>query len=153
MALPAHPSPNLTFTPSADGSTFYGAVTAIQQTGDSALVTVPYFSKDAGHTWTALPTLEGVANGYLDTYEPGAPLAISPTGAVLIQTVHSSDTGVTSAGVFYLASPTAAWQPLAYDPVVFNWQVASAPGDGRLWGIRINLDAPPGGDLVYVDLP
>lgn len=153
MALPAHLSPNLTFTPSADGSTFYGAVTATQRNTSGILVSIPYFTNDAGRTWTALPTLEGVANGYLDVYEQGAPLAVSPTGAVLIQTLHTGDTEVGPAGVFFLSDPTAAWQAFAYDPSVFTWQVVGAPGDGRLWGIRVHLEAPPGGDLVYVDLP
>lgn len=153
MALPTHLSPNLTFTPSADGSTFYGAVTATQQTAAGRLVSVPYLTRDAGRTWTALPTLEGVANSSLEVYEQGAPLAVSPTGAVIIGALYTGNTGVAPAGVFFLSDPAAAWQAFAYDPSVFTWQVASAPGDGRLWGIRVHLDAPPGGDLVYVDLP
>ena len=154
MNLPAHLSPNLTFTPSADGSAFYGAVTANEQTPDGRLVTVPYLSRDAGRTWTALPTFEGVENGSLEVYEPGVSLVVSATGAVIISALYIGNTGVAPAGVFFLSGPTAAWQPLAYDPNVFGWQqAASAPGDGRLWGIRVNLNAPPGGDLVYVDLP
>lgn len=154
MALPTHLSPNLTFIPSADSSTFYGAVTANQRTADGRLVTVPYLSRDAGRTWTALPTLEDVANGYLDLYEPFAPLAVSPTGAVLLQTLHPGENGPALAGIFLLSGSTAVWQPLAYDPNVFGWQqAASAPGDGRLWGIRTHPEAPGGGDLVYVDLP
>jgi hypothetical protein len=154
MNLPAHLLPTLTFIPSADGSTFYGAVSANQRNVSGDPVTVPYLTQDAGHTWVALPTLDGVANGYLNTYEPGSPLAVSPTGAVLIQTFHSGDNGAAPAGVFLLSGPTAAWQPLAYDPNVFGWQqVASAPGDGRLWGIRFPLNGASGGNLVYVDLP
>ncbi len=153
MALPAHLSPNLTFTPSADGSTFYGVVTATQRNASGILVSIPYFTNDTGRTWAPLPTLEGVENGYLDIYMQAPTLVVSPTGAVLLQTLHTSDNGAAPAGVFFLSNPTAPWQALAYDPNVFTWQVASAPGDGRLWGVRVNLEAPPGGDLVYVDLP
>jgi hypothetical protein len=114
-----------------------------------------YWSRDAGATWAALPTMAGVEGGFVDPLAIGA-LLIASDGTIIAGPLHRYGPNlIMPAGYFSLRAtdPAPVWRPLA-PPVAANppvLQAVATPTGVRLWAIE--YDAPLGPHLVYVDVP
>lgn len=155
MNTPDPTATNLTFGRSADGSTIY-AVTTVLRFVQGAGVQTPYLSTDFGKTWRALPTLQGVENGYPD---PGFMygVMVAPDGSVLVPTLHtiSSQGGNSDAGIFRLNPSEAApaWKPLAPSWLYTYYAAVPTSSGARLWALQTSLGQSISGQLAYIDLP
>jgi hypothetical protein len=155
MNTPDPTATNLTFGRSADGSTIY-AVTTVLRFVQGAGVQTPYLSTDFGKTWRALPTLQGVENGYPD---PGFMygVMVAPDGSVLVPTLHtiSSQGGNSDAGIFRLNPSDAApaWKPLAPSWLFTYYAAVPTFSRARLWALQTSLGQSISGQLAYIDLP
>jgi photosystem II stability/assembly factor-like uncharacterized protein len=155
MNMPDPTAANLTFGQSADGSTIY-AVTTVLRPVQGAGVQTPYFSTDFGKTWRALPTLQGVENGYPD---PGLiyGVTIARDGSVLVPTQHtlSSQSGSSDAGLFRLRPGDAApaWKPLAPSWLYTYYAAVPTSAGARLWALQTSLGQSISGQFAYIDLP
>jgi hypothetical protein len=139
-----------TFTRTPAGA-YYGLAQQYSSTGNGPGATTLYWSRDAGATWTALPTAAGLEGGYIDPASLGdGALTIAPDGTVIAGTLNNNPHK--PAGLFYLraADPAPVWRPLA-PPGVFGLQAVPTQTGIRLWGIQSS--ASLGQRLVYVDLP
>lgn len=140
-----------TFTRTPSGA-YYGLALGNAPASNGA--TALYWSRDAGATWTALPTMAGLEGGYVDPSTLGdGGLTIAPDGTIIASAFHDRNQG-TFAGLFYLRAtdPAPAWRPLA-PPGAENLGLQAVPTQTgiRLWGIQ-DSDAL-GEHLIYVDLP
>ncbi len=137
------------FTRTPSGA-YYGLAQQNSSGSNGPGATMLYWSRDAGATWTALPTMAGLEGGYIDPASLGdGGLTIAPDSTVIAGTLDNNPHK--PAGLFYLraADPAPTWRPLA--PPGLGLQAVATSSGIRLWGIQSS--ASLGQHLVYVDLP
>ena len=142
------------FTQAASGNNFYGVSIAAPKTqGDPSTA---FWSADSGQTWHALPTLQGVENGWVDPTSLGIGLVVAPDGSVLTDTLHplGNNAGEEDAGIFVLrpTDSAPAWQPLATGPS-FGAVALPTSGGVRLLNVQSGGAAQFNGTPVYLNLP
>ncbi|MGH2485313.1 MAG: hypothetical protein ACRDHE_04800 [Ktedonobacterales bacterium] len=151
MSIPNGNYGTLVFMRAASGSNYYGVALSADM-GNQGLSATAYYTADSGATWTALPSLAGVANGYLDPSTIGQHgLAVTPDGSVIAGALHLSADG----GAFRIQPSDAApaWQPLVALDQLGSWQIVATGSGARAWGITSPSQATQGGALLYFDLP
>lgn len=152
MALPAGLLQSLEFIRAANGSGYYGValVSTVVSNGYSPMV---YYSADSGATWNALPSFQGVENGYLQPASVSQHgIAVAPDGSVISGSVSNSGT---DGGAFRI-QPSASspeWQPLVSLYGIGPWQIVATSGGARAWGMTPPSQATAGGALQFFDLP
>jgi hypothetical protein len=162
LVTPASNLSNLDIARSANGAITYLVGTAHSDQGQGTGVNTAFYSKDTGATWTRLPTLEGVEQGYPDPGSLGnSGIYVLPDGSVIGTAFHTvGTTYMGEAGAFLLrpgdASPS--WQPLIQRVDGSFWQATPTATGLRIWQVRFPQVAPdatsiPGGQLFYFDLP
>lgn len=143
------------FTQAASGGAYYG-VSIAAPTTQGAPVTA-YWTQDSGATWTALPTLQGVAGGWVDPTSLGIGLAVGPDGSVYTDTLHPTGTynGECDAGILMLRPTDSApsWQPLAWGASYSMVALPESGGGLRLVNLRVTNQADYTATPAYLDLP
>lgn len=155
MAMPAGLSQYLEFIHSANGSGYYGVALVASQ-GSAGYTTTAYYTADSGATWMALPSFQGVENGYLDPGSVGQHgIAVAPDGSVIAGALHLSSNGGTDGGAFRIqpSSSSSQWQPLVSLYAIGSWQIVATSTGARGWGISPPSQATAGGALQFFDLP
>ncbi|HKV84410.1 MAG TPA: hypothetical protein VJN88_07630, partial [Ktedonobacterales bacterium] len=100
MTLPNGNYQSLFFTRAASGSNYYGVALSAQM-GSQGVTSTIFYTSDSGATWTALPSVQGAENGYLDPGTIGQRgIAIAPDGSVVAGMNHMSPIGATDGGAF-----------------------------------------------------
>lgn len=155
MASPGGLLQSLQFIRAANSSGYVG-VALFSLAGANGYTPTLYYSADSGATWNALPSFQGVENGYVD---PGSldqhGIAVAPDGSVVAGALHLTSNGGTDAGAFRIhpSSASPEWQPLVSLYAIDSWQIVATSGGARAWGMSPPSQATAGGALQYVDLP
>lgn len=153
---------SLAFARASDGSTTYIVGTALAVPNQPAATNVAFYSSDDGAHWRQLPTLAGAENGYLDPGSLGqGGLEVLPDGSVATMTFHTTGQNEGfEAGAFLLRPADAAptWQPLILRMDGNDLQAVPTATGVRVWLVQMppmspDDTSPPGGHLVYFDLP
>lgn len=148
------PGNTLYATPRADGHGSYAlsvtttdVSTQPQTPLDDAAI---WWSADSGATWTRLPDMQGLENGYVLGGGAYWGIALAADGSVFATAQHAADGAPDDAGIFYIqpGKSAPAWQPLAAGGVQ-NWQANVTISGLRLWGVGTNQSDTR---LKYVDV-
>lgn len=149
------PGATLYATPRSDGAGAYAlSVTTIDVSTQSQTPLSDaeiWWSADSGATWSRLPDMQGLENGYVLGGGAYWGIALAADGAVFASAQHAADGAPDDAGIFYIqpGDPTPLWRPLAAGGVQ-GWQPSVSIIGLRLWGVGANQSDMR---LRYVDVP
>jgi photosystem II stability/assembly factor-like uncharacterized protein len=155
MNLPGGIYQYLEFMRAANGAAYYGVALSASPSSQG-YTTTAYYTADSGATWTALPSFQGVENGYLDPGSIGQHgIAVAPDGSVIAGALHLTQGGGTDGGAFRIQPGSASpeWRPLVSLYGIASWQLVATSGGAQAWSMTPPSQATAGGALQFFTLP